>query len=104
MVYVDDIVITGSDKVGIEKLKSFIATCFQTKDLGSLKYFLRIEVSRSSKGICLSQRKYCLDLLDYAGQIEAKPCDEPMIPKLKLKSEDGRLLQNPKKYRRVIVR
>ena len=59
-------------------------------------------MSRSSKGICLSQRKYCLDLLDDAGQIEAKPCDEPMIPKLKLKSEDGRLLQNPEKYRRVV--
>ncbi|GKB11885.1 retrovirus-related pol polyprotein from transposon TNT 1-94, partial [Tanacetum coccineum] len=37
-----------------------------------------------------------------AGQIEAKPCDEPIIPKLKLKSEDGRLLQNPEKYRRVV--
>ena len=102
VVYVDDIVITGSDKDGIKNLKSFIGTCFQTKDLGSLKYFLGIEVSRSSKGICLSQRKYCLDLLDDASQIEAKPCDEPMIPKLKLKSEDGRLLQNPEKYRRVV--
>ncbi|GJW28732.1 retrovirus-related pol polyprotein from transposon TNT 1-94 [Tanacetum coccineum] len=46
-------------------------------------------------------RKYCLDLLNDACQIEAKPCDEPMIPKLKLKSEDGRLLHNPEKYRRV---
>ncbi|GJS25028.1 retrovirus-related pol polyprotein from transposon TNT 1-94 [Tanacetum coccineum] len=92
VVYVDDIVITGSDKARIKKLKSFIGTCFQMKDLGSLKYFLGIELSRSCKGICLSQRKYCLDLLDDEGQIEAKPCDEPMIPKLKLKSEDGRLL------------
>ncbi|GKD95403.1 retrovirus-related pol polyprotein from transposon TNT 1-94, partial [Tanacetum coccineum] len=72
VVYVDDIVITRNDKAGIKKLKSFIGTCFQTKDLGSLKYFLGIEVSRSSKGICLSQRKYCLDLLDDACQIEAK--------------------------------
>ncbi|GKF14168.1 retrovirus-related pol polyprotein from transposon TNT 1-94, partial [Tanacetum coccineum] len=102
VVYVDDIVIIGSDKAGIKKLKSFIGTCFQTKDFGSLKYALGIEVSRISKGICLSQRKYCLDLLDDADQIEAKPCDEPMIPKLKLKYKDGRLLHNPEKYRRVV--
>nr|GEV40391.1 copia protein [Tanacetum cinerariifolium] len=42
------------------------------------------------------------DFLDDRGQIEAKPYDEPMIPKLKLRSEDGRLLHNPEKYRRVV--
>ncbi|GKC14390.1 ribonuclease H-like domain-containing protein [Tanacetum coccineum] len=46
--------------------------------------------------------KYCLDLLNDASQIEAKLCDEPMIPKSKLKLEDGRLLQNHEKYRRVV--
>ncbi|GJZ73085.1 retrovirus-related pol polyprotein from transposon RE1 [Tanacetum coccineum] len=92
------------EEVYMEQPPGFVAQgeYRRTKDLESLMYFLGIEVSRSSKGICLSQRKYCLDLLDDVGQIEARPCDEPMIPNLKLKSEDGRLLHNPKKYRRVV--
>ena len=41
-IYVDNIVITGSDKLGILKLKNFLQTKFQTKDLGTLKHFLEI--------------------------------------------------------------
>ena len=44
IVYVDDIVITGSDQDGIQKLKQHIFSHFQTKDLGKLKYFLGISV------------------------------------------------------------
>ena len=40
VVYVDDIVITGDDQDGIEKLKKHLFHHFQTKDLGLLKYFL----------------------------------------------------------------
>lgn len=39
IVYVDDIVITGSDAGEIDSLKSFLRTKFHTKDLGMLKYF-----------------------------------------------------------------
>lgn len=102
VVYVDDIVITGSDKTGIKKLKDFLASQFQTKDLGPLRYFLGIEVSRSRKGICLSQRKYCLDILKDSGMIETKPCEAPMIPNMKLKADDGDLLEDPEKYRRIV--
>ncbi|RVW98450.1 Retrovirus-related Pol polyprotein from transposon RE1 [Vitis vinifera] len=63
VVYVDDIVITGNDHAGISDLKTFMHSKFHTKDLGELKYFLGIEVSRSKKGMFLSQRKYVLDLL-----------------------------------------
>ncbi|RVW86509.1 Retrovirus-related Pol polyprotein from transposon RE2 [Vitis vinifera] len=45
VVYVDDIVITGSDQDGIQKLKQHLFTHFQTKDLGKLKYFLGIEIA-----------------------------------------------------------
>ena len=44
VVYVDDIVINGSDSKGILSLKSFLQSQFHTKDLGMLKYFLSIEV------------------------------------------------------------
>jgi hypothetical protein len=37
------------------------------KDLGSLKYFLGIEVDRNSIGIFLCQRKYTLDIITEAG-------------------------------------
>ena len=67
VVYVDDIIITGSDSKGISSLKSFLQSQFQTKDLGMLRYFLGIEVMRSKHGIFLSQRKYVLDLLSKTG-------------------------------------
>ena len=101
-VYVDDIVITGSDKQGISKLKNFLQTKFQTKDLGVLRYFLGIEIARGRKGIFLSQRKYVLDLLKETGMIGAKPSDTPMIPNVKLGLEDGELLEDPERYRRLV--
>ena len=45
IVYVDDIVITGNDQDGIQKLKQHLFSHFQTKDLGKLKYFLSIKVA-----------------------------------------------------------
>ncbi|RVW83271.1 Retrovirus-related Pol polyprotein from transposon RE1 [Vitis vinifera] len=70
VVYVDDIVITGSDQNDIQKLKQHLFTHFQTKDLGKLKYFLGIEIAQSSSGVVLSQRKYALDILEETGQGE----------------------------------
>ena len=51
VVYVDDIVITGNDQDGIQKLKQHLFTHFQTKDLGKLKYFLGIEIAQSSSSV-----------------------------------------------------
>jgi hypothetical protein len=53
-VYVDDIVITGDDVEEIKCLKQRLGEAFEVKDLGPLRYFLGIEVARSSKGIVLS--------------------------------------------------
>ena len=102
VVYVDDIVITGSDIAGITSLKEFLKTQFHTKDLGSLKYFLGIEVMRCKKGIFLSQRKYVLDLLAETGKLGAKPCSTPMTPNLQLTTEDSEPFTDPEMYRILV--
>ncbi|XP_070669086.1 uncharacterized mitochondrial protein AtMg00810-like [Malus domestica] len=56
-------IVTGDDQKEIQHLQKYLATEFEMKELGELKYFLGIEVARSKHGIFLSQRKYVLDLL-----------------------------------------
>ena len=63
IVYVDDIVLIGSDKEELERLKRRLAMEFEIKDLGALKYFLDMEFARSKESIFVNQRKYVLDLL-----------------------------------------
>ena len=49
------------------------------KDLENLKYFIGIEVLKSSKGIFINQRKYILDLLAEVGMMDCKPAETPMV-------------------------
>ena len=63
IIYVDDMVLTGSDAEEIRSLRKKLFEEFEMKDLGELRYFLGIEVSRTESGIFISQRKYILDLL-----------------------------------------
>ncbi|KAI5321949.1 hypothetical protein L3X38_031021 [Prunus dulcis] len=104
LIYVDDIVITGNDPKAIQSLKDFLHARFRIKDLGNLKYFLGIEVARSKKGIFISQRKYALDILDDAGLLGARPYSFPMEQTLRLNPTDGKPLQDPTRYRRLVGR
>ncbi|GKE05143.1 ribonuclease H-like domain-containing protein [Tanacetum coccineum] len=75
LVYVDDIVITGNDESVISDFKKFLSSKFQIKDLGELKYFLGIKVLRNDKGICMSQRKYSMELLHEYSLLAARPVE-----------------------------
>jgi hypothetical protein len=103
IVYVDDIVITGDDDKGIESLKKHLTKEFEVKDLGQLRYFLGIEVSRSSKGIYLSQRKYVLDLLSDTGMLGCRPALTPIEQNHRLTSASGQPVDR-EQYQRLVGR
>ena len=94
IVYVDNIIISGSDYAGIADLKRYLVLQFHTKDLGSLCYFLGIEVARSSQGIVLSQTKYVLDILSETGHLGAHSADTPMDSTVKLDGKQGELFSD----------
>ena len=74
------------------------------KNLGSLKYFLGIEVSRSSNGIFLSQQKYTLDLLHETGMLACHPVGTPIEEGLKLCIETIQVPMDRGRYQRLIRR
>ena len=59
LLYVNDIVLTGSDPQLISLFKDLLHKKFKIKDLGQLKYFLGIEVARSKKGLFFVTKKIC---------------------------------------------
>uniref|UniRef100_A0A3Q7J5P9 Reverse transcriptase Ty1/copia-type domain-containing protein n=1 Tax=Solanum lycopersicum TaxID=4081 RepID=A0A3Q7J5P9_SOLLC len=87
LVYVDDMLITGSSLKLIEDTKKALQQAFKMKDLGELKYFLGIEFTRSAAGILMHQRKYTLELIAEFGLTAAKPAGTPIDINVKLTSK-----------------
>ncbi|CAN6705605.1 unnamed protein product [Malus baccata var. baccata] len=102
LLYVDDIIITGSASASIQQVITALHTEFDIKDLGDLHYFLGIQISRTATGLFLSQSKYVLDLLTKTEMIDAKPCDTPCLPYTRLLKDDGDPYTNPTLYRSVV--
>ncbi|XP_038885780.1 secreted RxLR effector protein 161-like [Benincasa hispida] len=75
---------------------------FEIKDLGTLRYFLRMEVARSVEGISVSQRKYTLNLLKETGMTGCKPADTPVEANLNLIESADDVLVNKERYQRLM--
>jgi len=101
LVYVDDIIVTGNSPERIQNITMLLNQAFKLKKLGDLTYFLIFEITRSSKGINLSQRKYTIDLLNETGMLNSSLVSTPMNFSTKFHA-DGELLPDLTVYRRLI--
>ena len=99
LVYVDDRIISSPDKHQILLVQCNLESLFKLNVLGDIEYFLGLEVA---KGICLSQHKYALSLLEDTGFLDCKPTSVPMDPSLRFLAHDGDPVPNPALSRCII--
>jgi hypothetical protein len=83
LLYVDDLFLTGVEKLIIECKRKLIAE-FEMKDLGLMHYFLGLEVWQRKNEIFLNQGKYVVEILKRFGMLDCKPMATLMASNMKL--------------------
>jgi len=78
LVYVDDILLMGSNFAMLYHLIQLMSFEFRLRDLGIVHYFLGIEFQSTCMGLMLHQYKYIIDILTRAGMTSCKPVDTPV--------------------------
>ncbi|KAL8153808.1 hypothetical protein V2J09_011568 [Rumex salicifolius] len=102
LVYVDDIIITGSSLESVQHLIQNLSNRFSLKDTGNLSYFLGVEVQPHPRGLFLSQRKYITDVLHKANMTDCKPVSTPLNASTRLTRNSGTILASPTEYRMLL--
>lgn len=104
LVYVDDIVLAGTHTSVLSHVKEFLSSKFKLKDLGTLKYFLGLEIARNSTDVYINQRKCTLDILHDTGLQGSKPSIVPIEQNHSLSADQGVLMTDSANYRRLVGR
>ncbi|KAG6590542.1 Integrase catalytic core protein [Phytophthora cinnamomi] len=90
LVYVDDVLVTGSSAEMIAEVKRQLKSRFEMTDSGKCSFILGIEVVDNADGsVTLSQARYINDILERFGMQDCKPAASPVDISMKLVSSDA---------------
>ena len=78
VVYVDDAIFAGRNKAKVLRAKGDFMKRWECRDLGDLKEFLRMRITRIGSRIILDQRAYLDKVIERCGQKDAKPVKTPL--------------------------
>ena len=99
VLYVDDLMITGSSKKEISSLKDAMNHAFSIIDLGLLSKFLGLEIAQYQHGIKVHQSKYASDCLNKFNMKYCKPSKAPFLSRVKLEEAGSFPMVNNTLYR-----
>jgi len=89
LVYVDDLVITGNNPTLLTIFIHQLGDMFSHKDMGSLHFFLGVEVIPTRAGLFLTQHKYVREPLVNTNMSGAKDISTPLSATQSLQLVDG---------------
>lgn len=75
---------------------------FVIKDLGSLHYFLEVEVNCFSNGNFLNQAKYSSELIERSQIKDCRPTITPLVSKIRRPSDDDPAFHDPQHYGSIV--
>ncbi|XP_057418149.1 uncharacterized protein LOC130712328 [Lotus japonicus] len=101
LVYVDDIILTGSDPSLLTEFIARLNAEFAIKYLGKLGYFLGLEITYTADGLFLGQAKYAHDLLSRALMLEVSHVSTPLAAGSHFVSS-GATYSDPTHYRSLV--
>ncbi|XP_020262288.1 uncharacterized protein LOC109838243 [Asparagus officinalis] len=86
-IYVDDLIFTGDCVHLLFDFKRSMMKEFDMTDMGSMSYFLGIEVLQKEGGIFIYQKRYALEVLKKFGMQESKMVGTPIVPGSKMEKD-----------------
>ena len=101
LVYVDDLIITGSDPSLVNNIIRQLDSKFSTKNLGVLSYFNGVEILPTSTSLPLSQQRYVIDLLSKHNMLNSKPVSTSLSVGISLTTTNGVASVNATIYRQM---
>ena len=102
LVYVDDILITGSNPRLITQLKEHLQCTFQTNDLGIIHRYLGVQFEKASTGLHMHQTEYALSILSLFNMDDCSPSFTPLPEGLVLSKDSGTPPVDAKLYRMLV--
>lgn len=102
VLYVDDLLITGSSASNIVAVKRALHDRFLMTDMGPLHLFLGLEFSQDAISIKLSQAKYARDLLERFHMIDCKPAPTPFLSGVRLEDVGDTPLVDSTLYQQLV--